>query len=156
MYFFAYFFLVITFSCRTSCYLICIEKNLSNLSELHGTSLVLRNLICLSMILPKSSSISHFILSIMLWYCSLVLSPTTLSFPLNSDNLTFYFPNYTCINFLFLNIFTRLLNIRRGGRRGDEKPERKGRKMPLTIVYVWRRNEAESLADYLVRAFQRS
>ena len=27
MYFFAYFFLVITFSCRTSCYLICIEQN---------------------------------------------------------------------------------------------------------------------------------
>ena len=92
----------------------------------------------------------------MLCYCSLVLSSTTLSFRLNADNLTFYFQNYACINISFINIFTRLLNIRRGGRRGDEKPERKGRKMPLTIVYVWRRNEAESLADYLVRAFQRS
>ena len=33
---------------------------------------------------------------------------------------------------------------------GKERVERKGRKMPLTIVYVWRRDEAESLADYLV------
>ena len=36
------------------------------------------------------------------------------------------------------------------GRAGKERVERKGRKMPLTIVYVWRRDEAESLADYLV------
>ena len=41
--------------------------------------------------------------------------------------------------------------IRRGNRKNDDKPERRGRKMPLTIVYVWKRSEAESLADYLVR-----
>lgn len=36
------------------------------------------------------------------------------------------------------------------GMGGKDRVERKGRKMPLTIVYVWRRDEAESLADYLV------
>ena len=38
-------------------------------------------------------------------------------------------------------------------KAGKERVERKGRKMPLTIVYVWRRDEAESLADYLVNIY---
>ena len=43
-----------------------------------------------------------------------------------------------------------LQHKQRKGMAGKDRVERKGRKMPLTIVYVWRRDEAESLADYLV------
>ena len=132
-----------------------IEKICPNFSDLHEASLVLHNLTYLFTILPKSSSNCLFIFSTMLWYCPLVLPPSTCLL-LCMQIIWHSFSKHTCINFSFINICIPPLIIRRGGRRGNDKPERKGRKMPLTIVYVWRRNEAESLADYLVRVFQRS
>jgi hypothetical protein len=84
------------------------------------------------------------------------VNPTlSLSLPLYHSPLLSHFPpnlapSHPSLIALFILPSSLLPLSHRKGRRGQDKVERKGRKMPLTIVYVWRRDEAESLADYLV------